>query len=288
MEQGDYDMISGSTATETWRMLLDNILGRGTMTYPRGFKCLELLNVTTVFPMHKPIVTTTARELGYKFLFAEAFWILTGDNRVETIKPFSKRIAEFSDDGSIFFGAYGPKIYDQLTYVVNKLKEDKGTRQAVLTIWRENPPVSKDIPCTISVQWLIRNNCLHCIDTMRSSDAWLGWPYDVFNFTMVTSFIMLHLREVYPELHLGNLFMNLGSSHLYDTNLVKAKVCVDDCSKKFNYPLLEPFVEFKDPCDLLWHLKCVSSGFYKGLKSKWVHCVARGDHDKKGSANAKM
>lgn len=281
MDSATCNRIYSYTATDTWRLLLDNILGTGHMTYPRGLKCMEIMNVTTAFPMHKPIVTTPARALGYRFLFAEAFWILSGDNRVAAIAPFSKMISNFSDNGVTFFGAYGPKIHDQINYVVEALRADKNTRQAVMTIWRENPPKSKDIPCTVSVQWLIRDDRIYCIDSMRSSDAWLGWPYDVFNFTMLTSYIMLHLRELYPNLKLGELFMNLASSHLYEENIDKAKQAVNDASKKFHYPLLDPYEEFEKPCDLLYHLHAVSRGHHDTLKSNWVHCVARGDHNKK-------
>ena len=56
----------------------------------------------------------------------------------------------------------------------------------IINIWRENPRSSKDIPCTLSLQFFLREASdqlwLHTIATMRSNDAWLGVPYDTFNF----------------------------------------------------------------------------------------------------------
>ena len=282
--------VIGTTANDTWIGLLETIKTCGNVVQPRGFKCYEVMNLRTCFPMHKPIVTVRDRNLGYRFLFAEALWILEGKEDVATIAPFSKHIVQFSDDGETFFGAYGPRIVDQINWVVRKLAEDRDTRQAVLTIWQENPYDSKDIPCTISVQFLIRDGLLHCIDNMRSSDAWLGWPYDVFNFTMLSSAVIIALKDTYPDIRMGQLWMNLGSAHLYDRNMVGVDKCLANPKDyRFRYPLLQdPKAEWPTVEDLFHHLYCVSRNLHSELKSQWVCCVARGDHNKKGDANAEV
>jgi thymidylate synthase len=211
------------TATEGWERLLRDVLRYGVLHKPRELETLELLNYSSVVNMEFPIVTSPARKLGYRFMVAEALWILEGRNDVESIVRFAPAIAQFSDDGKTFFGAYGPKVRDQLSYVCNKLASDPSTRQAVMTIWRENPRPSKDFPCTVSVQWLIRDGFLHCVDTMRSSDVWLGWPYDVFNFSMLSLLIGLILREAGLTVKLGQLYLNAGSQHIYFKDMGKAR-----------------------------------------------------------------
>lgn len=215
------------TADYQWLQMLEKVMESQNVVNPRGKTCREVLNYKSVVDMQFPIVTVRQRKLGYKFMAAEAYWILTGDNRVETIKPYSKAIETFSDDGKTFFGAYGPKVVDQLLYVVETLAKDQDTRQAVMTIWRENPPASKDIPCTVAVQFIIRNRRLNCIDNMRSSDAWLGWPYDVFNFTMLSYYIILTLSIDFG-IHLlpGLLYMNCGSQHVYSENYAGVEECL--------------------------------------------------------------
>jgi hypothetical protein len=131
---------------------------------------------------------------------------------------YSRHIASFSDDGHYFSGAYGPKVVDQLRYVIDSLVKDPDSRQAVLTIWRENPRDSRDIPCTVAIQWLVRDGELHCVDTMRSSDVWLGIVYDWFNFSMLSAYVLLLLRErnaAFNEVGLGTLRLTAGSEHLY-------------------------------------------------------------------------
>ena len=167
-------------ADQTWNALLRDIQQYGHRVAPRGMPCLELIGYQSAFDMSYPIVTAPARKLGYKFQAAEAAWILSGSNLVKDIAPYSKEISRFSDDGVSFFGSYGTKVREQIAHAADAIVKDKDTRQAVINIWRENPRATKDVPCTLSLQWLVRgDNSLHCLATMRSSDAWLGWPYDV-------------------------------------------------------------------------------------------------------------
>ena len=180
---------------EQWLAKLQEIIDKGEVSQPRGMLIKEILNSHTEVDMRYPILSVPERNLGYRFMFRESWYILDGRNDVESIKDYSKMISTFSNNGIFFDGSYGVKVLDQLSYIVDTLIQDIDTRQAVLTIWRPNPRPSKDIPCTISIQWLIRDNKIYCIDNMRSSDIWLGVPYDMHNFTMVTGFIMLMLRE---------------------------------------------------------------------------------------------
>lgn len=206
-------------ATLAWLEALNEVYTNGEEYAPRGMRTKELLSFTSAIDMRFPVVHIPERKMGFKFMSAEAAWILSGDNRVETIKPFSRDIANFSDDGVFFHGAYGPQVIEQLSYICRILSEDQDTRQAVMTIWRKNPGQTKDVPCTVAVQWLIRDGQLHCVDTMRSSDLWLGWPYDVFNFSMLSYYIRSFLQYYQGiEVEIGNLYLVAGSQHIYERN----------------------------------------------------------------------
>lgn len=206
-------------ATLAWLDTLQAVYEHGSEYSPRDMKTREVLAHTSHINMRHPIVNVPERDMGFKFMTAEAAWILSGDNKVETISPFSKAISKFSDDGVFFHGAYGPQVVDQLSYVCRKLTDDQDTRQAVMTIWRKNPGQTKDTPCTVAVQWFIRGGRLHCVDTMRSSDLWLGWPYDVFNFSMLSWYIRAMLRDYHGvNVDMGGLYLVAGSEHLYERN----------------------------------------------------------------------
>ena len=82
---------------------------------------------------------------------------------------------------------------------------------------------NKDVPCTLTMHWFIRENKLHLIVNMRSNDIILGFTNDVFQFTMMQEAMMLRLRETYPDLELGNYYHNAGSMHIYDRHFEMAQ-----------------------------------------------------------------
>jgi len=214
------------TASSAWMYALSAVFADGHEVSPRGKKTIEMLGYTCGLNMNEPVVAVGDRQLSYKFMAAEALWILSGSNKVADIAPYNARISEFSDDGQVFFGAYGPWVVDQLEYVVNSLVKDRDTRQAVMTMWQRNPKPSKDIPCTVALTFNIRHNLLHCHAFMRSSDIWLGLPYDVFNFSMIAAKVACCYNTIVIQnerISLGSLQVTAASSHLYESNWEDAK-----------------------------------------------------------------
>jgi thymidylate synthase len=251
------------SASETWLDNLRNIDKNGLEVSPRQLGSKEIISYSSDVSMEKPVVSICARKLSYQFMAAEALWILEGDDRVQPLARHAPSIVRFSDDGKVFFGAYGPQIKPQLDYIIEKFVEDLDTRQAVATIWIRNPKPSLDIPCTISIQWIVRAGTLHCIDTMRSSDLWLGWPYDIFNFTMMTTWIGLKLKEKGIIVDLGNITIQAGSQHLYIKDLSNARKCLTDNSQDDYAPLsLKIFESTPHLKEVLMNISCKSSGDY--------------------------
>lgn len=208
------------TARDSWVKLLDEVLSHGYDISPRGKKTRERLNLSTSFDMERSIIACPPRKLGGRFLYAEPAWILSGSNRLNDIMRYAPMLEEFSDDGIFLSGAYGPPVVDQLPYIVNLLGDDPYSRQAVMTLFRPKPRQSKDIPCTISLQFFLRHDRIQCIANMRSSDLWLGFPYDAFTFTCIATAVSICLREVTDRIWgLGDMYMNLGSAHIYHDNI---------------------------------------------------------------------
>jgi thymidylate synthase len=211
-----------------WLSMLDETIRHGDDVAPRGKPTKERQQATIKVDMRRPVLMVPQRKLSYQFMAAEAYWILSGDDTVAGITPWNKHIAQFSDDGERFFGAYGPKIMAQLPYVITKLTEDPLSRQAGLTIWRENPPQTKDYPCTIAMFFGIRNQKLNVHVFMRSSDLWLGLPYDVFNFSMVGHYVCAKLNKTRIDdvISPGILYVTAASSHIYQENIEAAVECL--------------------------------------------------------------
>lgn len=198
-----------------WKKCISDVMAKGTESSPRGKRISELLGYSYSIQMQSSVITLASRKMNYGFMLAEAAWIVSGSNWLDDITPYMKRYSDFSDDGIMLHGAYGPKVVDQLMYVVNCIENDIDTRQAVINIWREKPGISKDIPCTLNMQFLVRNDRLHCVTNMRSQDAVLGMSYDVFTFSMVANMVRILLANRGINVGLGVLHVNVGSFHIY-------------------------------------------------------------------------
>lgn len=233
-----------NSANTAWRDRLASVIAGGEAVRPRGQPCVEQLHQATVVDLERSLITLAARKLNHRFAAAEALWILNGSDRLSDLLPFNSRMAEFSDDGVTLAGAYGPRIVPQLPWVVSRLLADPGTRQAVASIWTPTPRESKDIPCTIALTFMIRGGLLHCHAFMRSSDVWLGLPYDLFSFSQVALHVLArvnsHRRNTrraltedelerdgpYAAVRPGQLYLTAASSHLYDVNREAAEAAL--------------------------------------------------------------
>lgn len=215
-------IVSNNDINETWFLLLKFLIEYGRNTAPRGKLVCELDHVTVNVALECAVLTVPERKLNYRFAAAEALWIIEGRNDI-----FHERMSPFSDDGKTLAGAYGPRLNAQLHYVVNKLLEDRDTRQASATIWTPNPAPSKDVPCTLAVDFKIRDDRLDMHVFMRSSDVWLGLPYDLFSFSCY-AMMVAGLFNAWGSRHLvpvdlGHLYLTASSSHLYAINVDDAR-----------------------------------------------------------------
>lgn len=215
--------ITSDTAAGAWDDLLDRLYHSGKFVSPRGHTCRELCGVAiTITDARNNLIVNSVRNLQYRFAVAEWLWIWYGRDDVETIARYNKHIAQFSDDSRIFNGAYGPRVRRRWNEVISLLTCDPDSRQAIIPIFGQAHSYhSKDVPCTLTLQLLARDGKLNTIVSMRSSDIWLGLPYDIFNFTMLQNIAAAQLH-----LEVGWFKMFLGSSHLYERDVDHAEQIV--------------------------------------------------------------
>lgn len=250
---------------QQWKNKCFEILSEGFECAPRGLPIREILGSQFIFSMNDPIVTLAAREQNFAFAFGEAHWILSGSNAVAGplgITRWMKSYGKYSDDGVTMQGAYGPKFADQISWVVDQLAKDQDTRQAVINFWRDRPAPSKDIPCTLSQQYFIREGNLHVIATMRSNDLIWGTCYDTFTFSMMAKMVQTLLAQRGVHVGMGNMVLNAGSAHIYENMWEKANDWVfaytmkdpkweDFCLSQNQYPFDHDFSDREDLLDWL-------------------------------------
>ncbi len=149
----------------------------------------------------------------------ETLWYLSGTDRLDFIAWYVPPYRQFSDDKLTLYGAYGPRLRrmrgktDQLKNVIRLLKRKPQTRQAVIQLFNGEDILKKhkDIPCTCTIQFMIRRKRLHVLTNMRSNDAFLGLPHDVFAFTFLQELVARSIG-----VQVGTYKHAVGSLHLYD------------------------------------------------------------------------
>lgn len=215
------------TANEAWQFWFDQLKAQaeqGRVESSRdGAVVGEFLNAVTIIEdPTRNIITSTDRKMPMRYAVGELLWYLSGSNRLSDITKFSKVWERMSDDGETVNSAYGHRIlyqfgFNQLEYVVNALIANPNSRQAVIHIkdpqdYTEHP--TKDVPCTVCLQFFIRDGKLHMTTYMRSNDVWTGFPYDVFSFTCIQILVAFCLH-----IDIGTYTHIAGSLHMYQRSL---------------------------------------------------------------------
>src|ERR1700731_3725374 len=189
----------------------------GRTVSPRVRRVKEVDHATLKVDMRYPVLVAPERRVNYRFMAAEALWIVSGRDDLASLAPYNPNMAQFSDAGVTLSGAYGPRIHAQFGRALQSLKDDISTRQATLTTWVPNPRPSKDVPCTVAMDFKIRDGLMNFHVFMRSSDVWLGLPYDVFSFACVAMMMLgAYNRQTSSRVGLGTLYLTAASSHLYE------------------------------------------------------------------------
>ena len=123
-------------------------------------------------------------------------------------------------DYNVLRGSYGPLTARQTPMLIHELQRDKLSRRAVLTVRspEHSWSVAKDIPCTLSVQFLRRRGVLNMHVSMRSNDAWMGHVYDVVCWRLVQQFVAEAIGSA-----VGNVYWTVGSMHVYQRHIQAAR-----------------------------------------------------------------
>lgn len=178
------------------------------------------------------------RNVSEKIAAAEAIQLIGGFSDPRWLVERAPRMSEYREPSGEFWGAYGRRIGYQVRDVVAKLRADPDSRQAVVTLWdpcRDNVPEKLDYPCTVALGFELQRQFtgtrqLNMNVVMRSNDAWLGLPYDMFQFTQLQHTV----RRVLGANH-GTYTHTAWSLHMYDRDVdASYGVAAGDDERRFD------------------------------------------------------
>ena len=182
----------------------------------------EQLNAITVIKdPTRNILKSDIRKLPMRYAIGEMLWYMSGSNKLKEIQKYTSGWDRMSDDGETVNSNYGYCIkekygFDQWEFVKCELDNNPNSRRAIIHIKEPSDLESKDVNCTVCLQFFIREGKLYLTTYMRSNDLWMGFPYDVFQFTNMQILMSMELG-----LELGTYTHIVGSLHLYERDGVK-------------------------------------------------------------------
>ena len=218
----DTAIISIPDAVNGYVDLVQHVLKYGKEVAPRGMKTREIEDaIIRIDDVYNTLPLGVGRGTVPGIGAVEACQLIAGASTPKLVIAIGPQFANYTEDNGLFHGAYGIRTQSQYAPIVERLKADPDTRQAVVTIW--NPELDllankRDYPCTILHQFRIRNNKLNMSVYMRSNDVWLGAAYDFFQFTRV-QLAIASILGIEP----GTYHHHVGSLHIYEQHYDSAE-----------------------------------------------------------------
>ena len=184
-----------------------------------------------------PLLTT--KKLHLKSIIYELIWFLSGDTNISYLKKNGVRIwDEWADANGNLGPVYGaqwrswPKkdgsTIDQITNLIADLKSNPDSRRLIVTAW--NPSDVNDMalpPCHCLFQFYVAHGKLSCQLYQRSADVFLGVPFNIASYALLTIMIA-QVVDLLP----GEFVHTLGDAHIYKNHIPQAELQLERLPKK--------------------------------------------------------
>ena len=176
----------------------------------------------TILEPKARIITSAKRDWKHKYAEAEWQWYLSGNRNISKLGEIYgktpeiwKRMANANGDVNSNYG-WQWKRNNQIDYVIDLLKRQPDTRQAVITVldMKEHDTFTFDTPCTYAIQFTIVKNKLNMCVTMRSNDLWYGFCNDQYQFSKLQEMMSNEL-----EIEIGTYYHFAHNLHLYNDKI---------------------------------------------------------------------
>jgi len=176
-----------------------------------------------------PLLTT--KKLHTKSIIHELLWFLKGDTNIKYLKDNGVRIwDEWADADGNLGPVYGyqwrnwptpdGKHIDQITQVVEMIKNNPDSRRLIVSAWNVADINNMKLPpCHAFFQFYVANGKLSCQLYQRSADIFLGVPFNIASYAILTMMI----AQV-CDLQLGDFVHTLGDAHLYSNHIEQANL----------------------------------------------------------------
>ena len=176
-----------------------------------------------------PLLTT--KKLHLRSIIHELLWFLTGDTNIQYLRDNKVRIwDEWADEDGNLGPVYGHqwrswqstdgRVIDQISDVIGNIKSNPDSRRLIVSAWNVGDVDKMALPpCHLLFQFYVANGKLSCQLYQRSADVFLGVPFNIASYALLT----LMVAQV-TSLQPGEFVHTLGDAHLYSNHLEQAEL----------------------------------------------------------------
>jgi thymidylate synthase len=198
-----------------------------------------------------PLLTT--KKVHFKSIAYELLWFLRGDTHVNYLQQHGVSIwDEWADENGDLGPIYGKqwrawqandgRVIDQMQELLQQIRHNPDSRRLIVSAWNVGDLAHMALPpCHLLLQFYVVNNQLSCKLTQRSADAFLGVPFNIASYALLT-----HMVAQQCDLQVGEFIWSGGDCHIYINHLEQVDLQLN------RTPLALPQLHFKRKPDSLF------------------------------------
>ena len=214
-----------------YHKLLRHVLENGTDKNDRtGTGTRSVFGYQMRFDLSKGFPLLTTKKIHLKSIIYELLWFLKGETNISYLKENGVSIwDEWADENGELGPVYGyqwrswpgrnGETIDQISSLINEIKTNPDSRRLIVTAWNPSDVEKMALPpCHCLFQFYVSNGKISCQLYQRSADIFLGVPFNIASYALLTMMIAKILK-----LELGEFVHTFGDAHLYSNHFDQAK-----------------------------------------------------------------
>jgi thymidylate synthase len=212
--------------------LLDHVLSNGIKKNDRtGTGTMSVFGYQMRFNLEEGFPVLTTKKLHLKSIIYELLWFISGDTNIKYLNDNGVRIwNEWADKNGNLGPVYGSqwrswqaadgKKIDQLSNVIDSLKNSPDSRRHIVSAWNVGEIDKMALPpCHLMFQFYVGNGKLSCMLYQRSADIFIGVPFNIASYSLLTMMIA-KITGLQP----GEFVHVLGDAHIYLNHIDQVKL----------------------------------------------------------------
>jgi thymidylate synthase len=217
---------------QQYLQLLQHILDNGVQKSDRtGTGTISTFGYQMRFDLEQGFPLVTTKKLHLKSIIHELLWFLKGETNIAYLKANGVSIwNEWADEAGELGPVYGKqwrswegadgKVVDQISDLIHQIKTNPDSRRLIVSAWNvADLPEMALMPCHALFQFYVAEGKLSCQLYQRSADVFLGVPFNIASYALLTMMI----AQV-CDLQAGEFIHTFGDVHIYNNHLEQVKL----------------------------------------------------------------